>query len=884
MPAQGLRQRSTGADAPQGLAQEEGSAFWTSMGSRSSRNKKKPSRSRSDSGASPGLPVWARESLGIGLAGLASFLVLALASYAPETDPGFFHRVSPRPGDVHNWGGIAGSYAASLLKETLGLASYFAAGLVALCALFLLAGRPIRPAPWKIPAGLLALLALAALLSLAMPGRPLTHAGGIVGHQICLWLLPYLHPAGSYLLVVLLLVLALASIGEISLLDVLRRGATKADRLLKFLWSLSRHSGLLVLSGALACWRTGSSLARAAREKIELWREARKSDRSEKPGPEEEPSPLPDSAALPAPPPQEPVIVETTLAPAPGLAQSPSESAEAEASLLEEEEEEPPEEEPPKPSDAGETVQKKSSEASKEKPAKDRPRGVQVSLFQKPDYVNYQPPPLDLLDHPDVSLAAVDRDLLLENAKALEQKLKDFGVEGRVTEVHPGPIITLFEYEPAPGVKVNRIVNLADDLALALKAMSVRIVAPIPGKPVVGIEVPNPVRQNVYLKEILGSETYRSNRWKLPLALGKDIAGKPVCTDLSRMPHLLIAGATGTGKSVCLHSLILSLLFRFSPQEVRFLMIDPKMLELTAYHGIPHLLHPVITDARRAADVLDWAVERMEQRYQLLSEKGVRNIEGYNERIAREQAASSLEETSEVREPAAEEEPPEGPEEEEMLPEQGKLPYIIIVIDEMADLMILSGKQIEETITRLAQMARAAGIHLLLATQRPSVDVLTGIIKANLPTRISFQVSSRTDSRTILDSIGAEKLLGQGDMLFLPPGTSKVRRIHGAYVSEPEIERVVEYLKRYGKPHYVKIPFRAKKAKEEEEPFEYDEKYDLAVQVVTDTRQASISMLQRKLRIGYNRAARMIERMEQEGIVGPQEGVKPREVLAKKLS
>jgi S-DNA-T family DNA segregation ATPase FtsK/SpoIIIE len=311
-------------------------------------------------------------------------------------------------------------------------------------------------------------------------------------------------------------------------------------------------------------------------------------------------------------------------------------------------------------------------------------------------------------------------------------------------------------------------------------------------------------------------------------------------------------------------------------------MIDPKMLELTSYHGIPHLLHPVITDARRSSDVLDWAVERMEQRYQLLSEKGVRNIEGYNERLAKELGAQD--------EPAPDQplsdleaQQPGDAGGDDLLPEQGRLPYLIIVIDEMADLMILAGKQIEETITRLAQMARAAGIHLLLATQRPSVDVLTGIIKANLPTRISFQVSSRTDSRTILDTIGAEKLLGQGDMLFLPPGTSKVRRIHGAYVSEPEIERVVEYLKRYGKPRYVKIPFRTKKTKEEEETFDYDEKYDLAVQIITDTRQASISMLQRKLRVGYNRAARMIERMEQEGIVGPQEGVKLREVLVNRL-
>lgn len=845
------------------------------MGSRFSRNKKKSSRTAADAAAPSGLPAWARESLGIGLAGVALFLLLALVSYAPETDPGFFHRITPKPTAVHNWGGIVGSYAASLLQETLGLASYFAVGLVALCSFFVLTGRRVRPAPWKIPAGVLSLLAFATLFCLAMPHASLPHSGGILGRQICLWLLRYLHLAGSYLLVLLLLVLALASIGELSLLGLLRRGASATDEILKSLWSLSRHSVLLVLSATIACVRSGRSLAGSVRKRLGGWFKALRAARRAAPPPAE-PSPPIQSAAQESAPPT-PVIVETRLPSGP--AEGPIEAEQDEEPLMEEERED---QEPAEA--AGSAVQAKegAQEPQPERASKGRSRTVQGALFQMPEYLNYQPPPLELLDHPDVALASVDRDLLLNNARALEQKLRDFGVEGRVTEVHPGPIITLFEYEPAPGVKVNRIVNLSDDLALALKAMSVRIVAPIPGKSVVGIEVPNPVRQNVYLKEILGSETYRSNRWKLPLALGKDIAGKPVCTDLSRMPHLLIAGATGTGKSVCLHSLILSLLFRFSPQEVRFLMIDPKMLELTAYHGIPHLLHPVITDARRAADALDWAVERMEQRYQLLSEKGVRNIEGYNERIAREQP--SYEEGEEAGQPA-EEEPLEAYEEdEEMLPEQGKLPYIVIVIDEMADLMILSGKQIEETITRLAQMARAAGIHLLLATQRPSVDVLTGIIKANLPTRISFQVSSRTDSRTILDSIGAEKLLGQGDMLFLPPGTSKVRRIHGAYVSEPEIERVVEYLKRYGKPRYVKIPFRVKKAKEEDESFEYDEKYDLAVQVVTDTRQASISMLQRKLRVGYNRAARMIERMEQEGIVGPQEGVKPREVLVKKLS
>ena len=805
--------------------------------------------------------------IGIGLMGFAVFLVLSLFSYCPETDPGFFHKLAPKPHAVKNMGGPVGSYAASFLKETLGLASYFAALLVGILAGLLMRGKGLHFAPWKLPLGLLALLSLSTLFSLALPDNPCPDAGGIVGSQTASGLLRYLHPVGSYLFVVLILTLASAAIGEISLLALIRRAASRLEQLLAILWRISQHASSLLRSVFVRSGRFFSHLGTGLRGEVDRWK-SRRRDRSE--SREEEPSPAePFSQEELLPP---PVIVEPSAHTKPGASQSPS----AETGPTAEPEVAAPRAEPETPAPV---ITALAAEPAK----KERPKPVQASLpFAQPAVERYQPPPLDLLDVQDLSEDTVDRELLLENAKILEQKLKDFGVEGRVTEVHPGPIITLFEYEPASGVKVNRIVNLADDLALAMKAMSVRIVAPIPGKSVVGMEVPNPRRQNVFLKEILGSETFRSNRWKLPLALGKDIAGKPVCTDLSRMPHLLIAGATGTGKSVCLHSLILSLLFRFSPQEVRFLMIDPKMLELTSYHGIPHLLHPVITDSRRSSDVLEWAVERMEQRYQLLSEKGVRNIEGYNERLAKElgvqeerapeQTASDLE-GQESADAAG----------EDQLPEQGRLPYIIVVIDEMADLMILSGKQIEENITRLAQMARAAGIHLLLATQRPSVDVLTGIIKANLPTRISFQVSSRTDSRTILDTIGAEKLLGQGDMLFLPPGTSKVRRIHGAYVSEPEIERVVEYLKRYGKARYVKIPFRAKKTKEDEEPFDYDEKYDLAVQVVTDTRQASISMLQRKLRVGYNRAARMIERMEQEGIVGPQEGVKPREVLVNKL-
>lgn len=797
--------------------------------------------------------------------GTAVFLFISLLSYSPQTDPGLFHEISPAPARVQNLGGPAGSYTASFLKETVGLASYFVGILIVAFALLLIGGRRIRMTPWKIPLGLCLLLCVSVFASLLLPERRLPEQGGIIGHQVAVWLLELLHPAGSYLLLFLVSVICTIAIWETALLRHIPRLAGGFLRWVRAAAGSLGRGTLRLLSGVSGyAGRVGGSLVRGLKtllHEISLALERRKARK----------------AALRQPPPPPKPLVSV---PGEGLRkEGPAVPATEDAPV------------PPGPSGSPKIVPPpKSGEPSPAPPQPSRPAkpggGLrQATLpFPGPLPLGYRPPPLELLNDPEPGEIRVDKEGLHQSAAVLEQKLKDFGIEGKVTEIHPGPIITLFEYEPAPGIKVNRIVNLSDDLALAMKAMSVRIVAPIPGKSVVGIEVPNPDRQLVYLKEILGSPAFSSKKNKLPLVLGKDIAGRPVVTDLSRMPHLLIAGATGTGKSVCLHSLILSILFRFAPEDVKFLMIDPKMLELSAYHGIPHLLHPVITDARRAQDALDWVVERMEQRYQLLAEKGVRNIDKYNERVEQEQAGGNA-----ARWGADKDSPDvgelEGPE-DGFLPEQGKLPYIVLVIDEMADLMIVSGRQIEESITRLAQMARASGIHLLLATQRPSVDVLTGIIKANLPTRISFQVSSRTDSRTILDNMGAEKLLGLGDMLFLAPGTSMVRRIHGAFITEPEIEKVVEYLKLYGKPVYEKIPYRSKKSgknKDEIETFENDEKYDLAVQLVTDTRQASISMIQRKLRVGYNRAARMIERMEQEGVVGPQEGVKPREVLANRI-
>jgi len=492
------------------------------------------------------------------------------------------------------------------------------------------------------------------------------------------------------------------------------------------------------------------------------------------------------------------------------------------------------------------------------------------------DFMNedngFKLPSISLLDPAEDDDTRMDRESLQMQSRLLEKKLNDFDVSGRVVAVTPGPVVTMYEYEPAPGVKINRIVNLADDLSLALRAASIRIVAPIPGKSVIGIEVPNDRRATVKLREVIASNAFQQSKSKLTLALGKDIMGEPFVANLHKMPHLLIAGATGSGKSVGLNSMICSILYKASPQEVKLLLIDPKRIELSAYDGIPHLIVPVVTDVKKATKGLMWAVQEMENRYSLMAEKKVRNIFEYNQKITKETGASD----GRKKPPNA-----EGTESEEGKANE-TLPIVLIVIDELADLMLAASRDVELALTRLAQMARAAGIHLIIATQRPSVDVLTGTIKANFPTRVSFQVSSRTDSRTIIDANGAEDLLGSGDMLLLPPGTAKLQRIHGAYVSEAEIHRVIGFLKKQRRPVYreeiLKTPPEGASPGDTDS---YDEKYDEAVALVAETRQASISMIQRRLRIGYNRAARIMETMEREGVVSAGEGSKPREVLVK---
>ncbi|HSR36693.1 MAG TPA: DNA translocase FtsK, partial [Desulfurivibrionaceae bacterium] len=466
---------------------------------------------------------------------------------------------------------------------------------------------------------------------------------------------------------------------------------------------------------------------------------------------------------------------------------------------------------------------------------------------------DYHTPPLSLLEAPPTTQRKVDKDVLTMNARLLEKKLLDFGIAGEVTEISPGPVVTMYEFAPGPGIKVSRIAGLADDLSMALQAMAVRIVAPIPGKGVVGIELPNRDREMVSLREIFNSEAFHKGKQKLPLALGKDIAGDPLVTDMAKMPHLLVAGATGAGKSVSINTMILSLLYTATPRDVRLIMVDPKMLELSIYEGIPHLLLPVVTNPKKASLALRWAVEEMGRRYRLMADKGVRNIDSYNKQLAMEE--------QEAQNAPPPPEPPEDEDADDLLADQeaaiqqflakedeldhGHLPYIVVIVDELADLMMVAGREIEESIARLAQMARAAGIHLILATQRPSVDVITGLIKANFPDRISFQVSSKIDSRTILDANGAEALLGMGDMLFLPPGTSKMQRAHGAFVSDAEVQRVVDFLKKQGKPVYDKRILEMKESDAKgggTEDEEEDPQYDAAVALVAEAKQASISM------------------------------------------
>ena len=512
-------------------------------------------------------------------------------------------------------------------------------------------------------------------------------------------------------------------------------------------------------------------------------------------------------------------------------------------------------------------------------PKKTQQEPLSISTRPRRSKHDFQLPPIDLLDKPDASVIRVDADVLRDNAELLTEKLAAYGVQGRVDEIHPGPVVTMYEFEPESGTKVSKIAGLADDLAMALAAQKVRIVAPIAGKARVGFELPNDERNTVHLREILEDRRWVNQGGALPIALGKDIAGQPVYTDLAKMPHLLVAGATGSGKSVALNAMIVSILAKRTPEEVRMLMIDPKVVELQVFDGIPHMLLPVVTDMKKAALALRWGVDEMERRYQMFADAGTRNIDTYNRRVDRVQRGElamdrfmpkrkgkvSAQDAS-GHEVLLDPVDGETPDAESLEPE--KLPYVVVVVDEFADLMMVAAKDVESCIARLAQKARAAGIHIILATQRPSVDVITGMIKANFPARVAFKVSQRQDSMTILGRTGAEHLLGMGDMLMIPPGSSELKRVHAAFVGEDEVRTVCDFLREQGDPEYQNEILKPRD--EEGSQAESDDPlYDKAVGVVANAGYCSISHVQRQLSVGYNKAAKLVERMEQDGVVGP---------------
>jgi S-DNA-T family DNA segregation ATPase FtsK/SpoIIIE len=771
----------------------------------------------------------------MGLLGLAVLAAVSLATYTP-VDPVL------RWVRVANAGGVVGAALAAGLLRGMGWAALvpvLALGVLGSC---LVVGRRPSTIParlWLGGAGLVLALATLPVLLHELSRLHLGEvSGGALGSLLASVEGTLLSRSGALVMNLFLLVASLLAVTGVAASTALAAVAAAA--------ASTGRSAVSVLHLAARVLRAAAFRTGAALRAFRVWRErrARRARVEKMRSPEEA---------------QEP---EGLLAIAPG-----PESFSAAAARP------PPERE--RSERRGKGGEPAIVDHSAERHEKATPRQETFVFSEGRTGSPFESPDISLFQRPSAAARTYDRESLIMNSRILEKKLKDFGVGGRVVTVHPGPVVTMYEFEPESGVKVNRIVNLADDLSLALRALSVRIIAPLPGKSVVGIEVPNSEREIVYIRDLLESESFRGSSSRLTLALGKDIFGNPVEADLARMPHLLVAGATGTGKSVFLNTLLCSILFRTTPDELKLLLVDPKLLELSMYEGIPHLIADVVTNPKRAAAALAGIVHKMEERYQMMAALGVRSIDQFNARVDEELRAGHT--TFRLK-------PKPGESEGRELP-FARLPYIVVVIDELADLMVVSARDVEEALQRLAQMARAAGIHLVLATQRPSVDVLTGVIKANFPARLSFQVSSRTDSRTILDQNGAEHLLGQGDMLFLPPGTSKLQRIHGAYVSEKEVSGLVAFLRDQGKPQFDETLLKMKEESEqkEERGAEVDEMYDRAIAIVAETRNASISYLQRRLKVGYNRAARMVEQMEQDGIIGPQEGTKPREVYARSL-
>lgn len=801
-----------------------------------------------------------REIAGLAALFLAVFLCVALYT-SNAGDPGFNQSVSGR--HVANRAGLVGAYLGGFLAEAFGVWGYLIPLWIAWRGLRLMAPR-LRLPFWR-GAGALFL----ALVLLAYLGSPWSlfglsvgsvRGGGGVGQSLFGFFNRYLSSFGAYSLLLCALVAAVQLTFGLTWSNFWRPvGAILNEQCWRFV-------------DAFQAWRERLAEARARR--AEERREAAEASRDDD-------EPAPSRPERPSRPKREkpkreeapaPVVVAAKPAPAPapiGLEAPPAEAVDRFLDAIVhqvqtgEQAPEPPVSSKAAPAEAAAPPAQAAPAPAKPaapKPAKApaRPAAASGELM----------PSLDLLTVPPASEAVpVEPEVCRRQAESLITCLNDFGIQGEVMRVVPGPVVTMFEVKPAPGVKISRIVGLSVDLALAMKALAVRIEGPIPGKDTVGVEIPNAKRQTVYFRDVLDTEAFRASPSKLTLAIGKDIHGRPHVADLARMPHLLVAGATGSGKSVCVNGILLSILYKATPDEVKLLLVDPKRIELSVYNDLPHLVHPVVTETAMAKSALDWAVAEMDRRYEAMALLGVRNIAGYNEKLEKM-----------------------GDKRPEELLELEPLPYLVIVIDELADLMMTAAKEVEVSIVRLAQLARAAGIHLILATQRPSVDVVTGLIKANFPTRIAFQVTSKHDSRTILDAVGAEYLLGRGDMLYKPSG-GKTMRMHGAFVSDEETAAVIEHWKSKAAPSY-RLDFADWQKSGDGNGGEFggeggddtasDAVYPQAVEFVMEQGKASISLIQRRFRIGFNRAARFIEQMERDGLLGPQEGSKPRSVIRNK--
>ncbi len=838
-----------------------------------------------------------QDLLGLVFLFLAIFTLLALCSYSSQ-DPSFF--TSART-PAKNLAGIAGSHWASILWQTMGAAAFMQA------FVFLLAGialfRRISRKTWVLASLNFVLLLVSSAACFGLVQKPLAVGGsrfamgGLVGELLSGLFRAYLNTAGAALFACFLLVFAISLSLKISVRDLalhtwlfVSRVTVRVVGALFYLglqiWSVASaaygEARPAVADGIKNSWDQVAELYRRKREEraqAKAEEETALANAPEISGPEiHEPAIIPPPANViqlrrpEAAPAQGAETIETTAgdpqafldAQAPELADGPdiiTDSAGDAQSFF----------------DAPGEMEKSAGEKSNfsplmnfvKKAVQGNEKAVKAALGKR---IKYELPPISFLNTPITDERGIDREELKRNSKMLEEKLADFNVKGQVMAVKPGPVVTMYEFKPAAGIKVASISNLADDLALSLSAKSIRIVAPIPGRDVVGIEVPNKNRESVLLKEILGADTFDSRNHSIPIAVGKDILGAPVVADLKKMPHLLVAGTTGSGKSVFVNTLICSLLYKFSPHDLNLILVDPKQLELAPYNDIPHLLLPVVTEPKKASLALNWAVQEMERRYKIIASSVTRDQEGYNkklEEIGAEKMHTLLNKGK--------------GELDEKLPAE-RMPKLVVVIDELADLMMTAKADVENNICRLAQKARAAGVHLVLATQRPSTDVITGLIKANLPSRICFKVSSKVDSRVMFDAMGAEKLIGMGDMLFMPPGESSLVRMHGAYISVEEVDQITGFWRAQGKPHY-----REDILVDPDEEFDGDDLlsaddtadplYVQAKEIAYSSGAISASYLQRRLRIGYNKAARFVEMMEAQGIVGPADGAKPRPVL-----